>query len=177
MSLEQALREAYASAPRDRVAFDTLELRHPAFVDDNGQPTAIRVVIGHEDIRARLELDAPLHPGEYVDFQAGAFRFRLPGFEENRVPTLQITVDGVSQMIVDHLEAAAQSSEPIGVIYRPYVSTDLSKPAMNPPISMSLNRVTATGVSISGTATLSDVHNWPFPAAKYMRARFPGIFR
>lgn len=45
MSLEKALKEAYASAPQDRVVFDTLELRHPAFVDEHGERTAVRVVL------------------------------------------------------------------------------------------------------------------------------------
>ncbi|MEI2416222.1 DUF1833 family protein [Orrella sp. JC864] len=177
MSLEQALAEAYASAPRDRVIFDTLELRHPNFLDDYGHPTAIRVVIGYEDIRARLEAYAPLHAGEEVDFQAGAFRFRLPGFEEARVPSLQITLDGVSELVVTHVEAAAHSPVPIGVTYRPYLSTDLSRPQMDPPITMSLTQVSVSALTVTGTATLADVHNYPFPAEKYIRSRFPGLFR
>ena len=176
MSLDQVLAEAYASRPRD-VVFDTLELRHPAFIDEFGQRTAIRVVIGHEDITARLEPDAPLHPDAYVLFQAGAFRFKLPGFEEARVPALQITLDGVSREVVAHVEAAAQEAHPIEVTYRPYLADDLSKPRMDPPITMTLTRVSVTGVSVTGTATLADVHNWPFPAEKYLRSRFPGLFR
>lgn len=175
MSLEQALAEAYASAPTDRVIFDTLELRHPAFVDDAGQPTGIRVVIGYEDITARLEGDAPLNGGEYVDFVAGAFRFALPGFEENKVPELKIILDNVTREIEGHLEAASNDLHPIAVTYRPYLSTDLSKPQMDPPIHMTLNSVTSTAMQVSGTATLSDVHNWPFPSEKYLRARFPGL--
>ncbi|BAO70045.1 phage-related conserved hypothetical protein [Bordetella bronchiseptica RB50] len=177
MSLEQALKEAYASAPQDRVVFDTLELRHPAFVDPHGEPTAVRVVLGYEDIRARLETEAPLDGGQDVMFQAGAFRFRLPGFEEGQVPSLLIAIDGASEQIVDHVEAAVQSRFPIYVTYRPYLSTDLSMPQMNPPITMELNKVTVTGSSVSGTATLSDVHNWAFPHERYVRERFPGLFR
>lgn len=177
MSLEQALKEAYASAPQDRVIFDTLELRHPKFVDDGGQPTAIRVVIGYENITARLESDAPLNPGSYVDFIAGAFRFALPGFEEGQVPRLKITLDGVSQEIVAHLEAAMADPVPIEVTYRPFVSTDLSKPQMDPPIHMELAGVNVTGIQVTGTATLSDVHNFGVPATKYLATRFPGLIR
>ena len=43
---------------------------------------------GMEDIRARLETEAPLDGEQDVMFQAGAFRFRLPGFEEGQVPSL-----------------------------------------------------------------------------------------
>ncbi|MEQ4619072.1 MAG: DUF1833 family protein [Corticimicrobacter sp.] len=177
MSLEQALKEAYASAPTDRVIFDTLEVRHSAFRDDAGQPTAIRIVIGYEDITARLEGDAVLHPGEYVGFVAGAFRFKLPGFEEGQVPAMQITIDGVTREVVGHIESAINEPEPIYVTYRPYLSTDLSKPQMDPPITMELTKVTVTGTSVSGTASLSDVHNWAFPYEKYMAARFPGLVR
>lgn len=177
MSLEQALKEAYASAPTDRVIFHTLEVRHPAFVDDAAQPTAIRVVIGFEDITAKLEGDAPLHPGQYVEFIAGAFRFKLPGFEEGKVPQLQITIDGVSREVVGHIEAAIAGDSPIEVTYRPYLSTDLSKPQMDPPISMELTKVSVSGASVSGTASLSDVHNRAFPFEKYMASRFPGLVR
>ena len=157
--------------------FDTLEVRHSAFRDDAGQPTAIRVVIGYEDISARLEGDAPLHPGEYVEFIAGAFRFKLPGFEEGQVPQLQITIDGVSREVVGHIEAAIAEPEPIEVTYRPYLSTDLSKPQMDPPVVMMLTKVSVSGTSVSGTASLSDVHNWAFPAEKYLASRFPGLVR
>ena len=38
---------AYAAAPSDVVILHTLELRYPAFKDDDGNPTAIRVVRDH----------------------------------------------------------------------------------------------------------------------------------
>lgn len=179
MSLDQALKEAYASGhmPDRGVIFDTLEIRHPSFRDDAGHPTAIRVVIGYEGITARLESDAVLNPGEYVDFQAGAFRFKLPGFEEGQVPALQITVDGVTREIVGHIESAINGSDPIYVTYRPFLSSDLSGPAMDPPITMELTKVSVGGASITGTASLSDVHNWAFPFVKYLARRFPGLVR
>ena len=39
-ALSQAIKEAYAAAPSDVVILHTLELRHPAFDDDAGNPTA-----------------------------------------------------------------------------------------------------------------------------------------
>jgi len=48
---------------------------------------------------------------------------------------------------------------------------------MDPPVTMELTKVTVTGVSVSGTASLSDVHNWPFPFEKYLPSRFPGLVR
>ena len=49
-TLSQAIREAYAAAPSDVVILHTLELRHPAFVNDDESPTAIRVVRDHRDL-------------------------------------------------------------------------------------------------------------------------------
>ncbi len=54
-SLSQAIKEAYAAAPSGVVILHTLELRHPSFVDDDGNTTAIRVVRDHADLTARLE--------------------------------------------------------------------------------------------------------------------------
>lgn len=177
MSLELALQEAYASVRQDVVIFDTLELRHPDFVDDSGSPTAIRVVIGWEDIQARLEPEAPMDPGAWVRFIAGAFEFSLPGFEENQIPQLKISLDGVSREVVQHIEAAMRRPFPIEITYRPYLSTDLSKPQMSPPLHMTLASVRVDAFQVSGVATLTDVHNWPFPSQKYNAARFPGLVR
>ena len=38
-ALSEAIREAYAAAPADVVILHTLELRHPAFGDDDGNPS------------------------------------------------------------------------------------------------------------------------------------------
>ena len=37
-TLSEALKEAYASAPSNVILLHTLELRHPSFVDENGNP-------------------------------------------------------------------------------------------------------------------------------------------
>lgn len=177
MSITPALAEAYASAPADEVVFDTLEIRHPSFVDDAGQPTAIRVVIGYEDIEARLEPQAPLHGGQYVTFIAGAFKFTLPGFEEGQVPQLKITLDGVNRQITEHLEASRASKTPIEVTYRPYLSGDLTAPQMDPPINMVLDTVDVDVFQSTGTASMNDVHNWPYPKELYTPERFPGLVR
>lgn len=42
--LQAAIIEAYASSPSDVFIYHTLEIKHPDFVDDNGNPTTIRLV-------------------------------------------------------------------------------------------------------------------------------------
>ena len=139
-ALEQAIREAYASAPADTVILHTLELRHPVFADDDGRPTAVRVVRDHVDLNARLEANAPLDAGETVRFVALAFDLKLPPVDTAPVPEISVTLDNVSREIVRHLDAAATSLERIEVTYRPYLSTDLEGPQMDPPIHADLDR-------------------------------------
>ena len=76
-ALSQALKEAYASAPSEVVILHTLELRHPSFLDEDGQHVAVKVVRDNQDLTARLEETAPLNPGEMVTFIAMGFDLEL----------------------------------------------------------------------------------------------------
>lgn len=177
MSMSLAIEEAYASNPIDELVLDTLEFHHPAFVDEFGVRTGVRIVRDSQAWEFKLEDSAPLSPGQYVEFSPVPFEFSPPGFEEGQVPTLQLTVSNISRIITRYLELAIAQTTPIEVYFRPYLSSDTSIPQINPVIVMKLTSVTATTMSITGTATLSDVHNWPFPAKKYTAERFPGLMR
>ena len=176
-ALEQAIREAYASAPADTVILHTLELRHPAFADDDGRPTAVRVVRDHADLTARLEAGAPLDAGETVRFVALAFELELPPVDTAPVPEISVTLDNVSREIVRHLDAAATSLERIEVTYRPYLSTDLEGPQMDPPITLTMTEVEVDVFRATGRARMLDIGNRAFPAETYTAKRFPGLTR
>ena len=204
-ALEQAIREAYASAPSDTVILHTLELRHPAFMDDDGEPTAIRVVrnfadeeswlsLGGAEVQAvldampaqardlvglvaRLEEDAPKDGGRMVPFIALAFDLELPPVDTAPVPEIAVTLDNVSREIVRHLDAAATSHEIVEVTYRPYLSTDLEGPQMDPPITLTLTEVEVDVFRATGHARMLDIGNKAFPADLYTAKRFPGLTR
>jgi hypothetical protein len=177
MSYTDAIKEAYASAPVDVLDVWTLELHHPTFIDDNGQRTAIRLAQAFEDYNFRLEPTAMLNPGEIVLFQKCAFDFEEPGFAENQVPSIPITVSGVSRMITGYLEAAIVDTSPIIVYLRPYVAEDPEQPAMDPPYRMELTNVNVDLFQVTGTLDLKDVYNFPFPNQLYTQKRFPGLVR
>lgn len=177
MSYSEAIAEAYASAPVDEVILDTIELYHPAFTNEFGQPSAIRVVRAYEDWSLRLEDGAILGGGTYVMFLACDFEFTLPEFSEDGNPQLQLTIGNVSREITRHLEQAQQSLTPIRVTYRPYLTTDTSLPQMIPPIELQLHEVDIDVFQATGTCILEDLHNYPFPNEKYTTARFPGLRR
>ena len=204
-ALEQAIREAYASAPSDTVILHTLELRHPAFMDDEGEPTAIRVVrnfadqeswlsLGGAEVQAvldampaqardlaglvaRLEADAPIDAGRMVPFIALGFELELPTVDTAPVPEITVTLDNVSREIVRHLDAAATSIEIIEVTYRPYLSTDLEGPQMDPPITLTMTEVEVDVFRATGRARMLDIGNKAFPAGLYTAKRFPGLTR
>jgi len=176
-SLSQAIKEAYASAPSTQVILHTLELRHPAFVDGAGNPTAIRVVRDYVDLVARLESSAPLDGGVMVTFVAMAFDLSLPPIDTAPVPEITVTLDNVSREIVRHLDAAVATQDKIEVTYRPYLSTDLEGPQMDPPITLVLTEVEANALQVVGRARMLDIGNKAFPSEVYTAKRFAELAR
>lgn len=92
---------------------------------------------------ACLEADAPVDASEWVRFVAMGFELELPPVDTAPVPEIAVTLDNVSREIVRHLDAAATSQDKIEVTYRPYLSTDLEGPQMDPPITLILTEVEA----------------------------------
>jgi len=174
-TLDDALAEAYASAPADVVTLDTLEIHHPAFRDDDGLPTAIRVVNNTENIDATLEDDAPLNGGQVVTFLACGFRLQRPDVEVQASPELRFEIDNVDSRISQYVRIAAESTDVAFVIYRPYVSKDLSRPSMNPPLRLELAEVNASGWAVSAVCRFAELANRSFPSKVYTPQRFPGL--
>jgi len=175
--MKQALAEAYASANVTEIVMDTIELHHPKFVDEFGRRTAVRMVRSFEDFRARLEGTAPMNPNEYVTFYAIPFEMTQAGFKEGDVPTMQLTIANVSREITRYLELAIADRSNIQMIYRPYLESDPTEPQLLPVINMTITSAEASNMQVTASATLSDVHNWPFPAVKYLPSTFPGLVR
>lgn len=170
-NLSAAIQEAYASAPDDAVIFHTLEIRHDSFEEP------IRVVRDHVPLNATLEDDAPLNAGEEVTFLAYAFDFQLPPVKSNGVPELLITIDNISQEIEQALRSAAESAGKLEVTYRPYLSTDLSAPQMDPPITLTVLSATADTFRVTARCSFGDLVNKQYPDQDYTAARFPGLVR
>ncbi len=168
-SLSDAIREAYAFAPAGVIHYDTLEFRHPAF------STPIRVVRDNRALTARLEADAPQDAGVEVTFVGYAFDFVRPEVGPDGVPQFTIEIDNVSRDIAAHIELALASRQLIEVTYRAYLSTDLDGPSNDPPLTLTLQRITATPFRVSAVASYVNVANKRFPGQDYDAERFPGL--
>ena len=74
VTLSEAIKEAYASAPADVVIYHTLEINHPAFSEP------IYVVRDYQDLNANLEDGTP------VTFLRLAFNLVKPEVSATGVP-------------------------------------------------------------------------------------------
>ncbi len=170
-TLSRAIREAYASAPRGVIIYHTLEIRHPTF------DTPIRVVRDYQDLEAYLESDAPENPGEEVFFSRFDFDFTKPEISADGVPQMQLKIDNISRDISAALDLATTTTDLVEITYREYISTDLSGPQNDPPISMYLVDVKADVFAAHGTARFPDLLNKRFPTLAYRADIFKGLVR
>ena len=174
-TLQQAIREAYASAPSDDLLLETLELAHPAFTDDAGQPDSVRVVLAQDDQWLTLEPGAPVKGGQSVRWIAMAFELLRPETGPGGAPEMEVVLDGVSREIVQQLDAAMSEPQPIRVTYRAYLASDPSGPQNDPPLSLTLISVEAGVHQVRGRAALSNFANRAFPGVDFRASDHPAL--
>jgi len=164
-SLTAALKEAYASAPSDTVILDTIELSHPSL------PAETLYLV-----KAREDYDLTLEDGVTVQtFTASGFEFKLPPAGDKGVQELQIAIDNTDRVISDFLKQAKDYREPAKLVYRPYLSTDLTTPQLDPPLELNLTNVKVTVHQVTGRASFADLINKKHPLELYTRERFPSL--
>lgn len=162
-TLAEALKEAYAAAPSNAVIYHTITLDHSTFA------TPLYLV------RDRVDLNATLETGEAVTFTGYAFDFKRPEVSIGGLPQLVVEIDNVNQAILAAVQAASAATDPVTLTYREYLSTDLTAPANDPPMELTLSNVKANVFRVSATATFGDYVNKRFPTQTYDPDRFPGL--
>lgn len=168
-TLSQAIKEAYASAPSTSIIYHTLEIWHPAFT------APIRVVRDVADMTATLEASAPRNAGQAVTFVGFAFDIVPPEVDTSGVPQCVIEIDNVSRDIIASIEASMGSATPVSVIYRAFLSDDLSGPENDPPLTMEILAITANVFRVRATCGFGNLSNKRFPTLDYTAAVFPGL--
>lgn len=120
--VEQALAEAYASAPQELIVLDTLEIHHRTF------DVPIRIVrwpvTGPKPDIFNLKLDnkAPQDPGRVVQFIGCPFELVPPSQNADEViGTFSLKVDNMDDLLDEYLENAAVDGGIITGIYRTYI--------------------------------------------------------
>ncbi|HZP98550.1 MAG TPA: DUF1833 family protein [Reyranella sp.] len=169
------MREAIAMAPSDEVVLHTIELRHPLFVDDDGNPDSIWVVLNETDIVATVEAGAPVKGGTAVTFRAFSFQFSPPGVDTTPSIEFEVTIDNVDSSIVENLDLAVTDSNKIVMCYRPYLDSDLSEPQMLPPPTFVLSEVKVDVFQVRARARIDIDLRGAFPRRLFTAAEFPGL--
>lgn len=170
VSYSEAYAEALSSASVDDAVLYLLEIRHA----DLAAP--IRLAINDADVSARLEDDAPVDAAAYVTHTAIQFGIHLPEeSDSNPAPQAQFWIDGVSSIVAGELEVAAESLAPVYLTVRTYLSTDLTAPAVLPPLQLDLRDITISETRVNATAAYADFGNTRFPGKTFTAAEYPGL--
>jgi len=162
-TLEDAIKEAYASCPTSKVILETLEIKQ------TGVQSPIYIVKSRQGITANDEI------GRTIVFRPCGFQITLPAQNEDGFRSLNIAVDNVGREITDFVTTAMSQNVPVEVVYRPYLSDDLTRPQMNPPLVLYLKELQVNAFQVTGRATFMDLVNRKFPTELYTRARFPAL--
>jgi hypothetical protein len=160
--LEEAIQEAYARARTDLVYLDTISISNPM-----ADPIYL--------VRDRLDYDLTLETGVVKHFTASGFRFTLPAAGDNGVQDLSLAIDNVDRRPSDFIKKVVGSPDPVEIVFRPYISTDLTRPQMTPPLTLFLTDVQITAAEVIGRATFADILNRKFLSEAYLHRRFPAL--
>lgn len=175
-TISEALAEAMAIAPDDEIVIDTLEIRHPSFIDENGNPDSIWITTNEVEIVAPVEDDAPVKGGEMITFRSFAFSFALGRIEPGSGAEIEIRVDNVDRRIIEALDRAVMEPTKIIMCYRPFLSSDLEGgPQMIPPPSYVLSQCSVDSFTCIGRARVAIDLAGPFPRYVYTATEYPGL--
>lgn len=84
-------------------------------------------------------------------------------------------MDNVDRSIVANIEAAMSSTQLITVIYREFISSNLSVPQNNPPLALTIMTISADMFKVTATAGFPNLMNKKFPTLEYSAEVFTGL--
>lgn len=128
--------------------------------------------IVNDTIPHTLPLDDSLTP-IIKTFETRGFKLRQVGSGENGLQSLGITIDDIDRRVSQFVARAKHYQSPVELVFRVYLSDDLSKPQNNPPTTLFLTSSSKSAEGFSGTCSTIDVVNYPFPNQYYRLEQFP----
>lgn len=175
--MDEAIREAYASAPVDVIILHTFEIYHPAF--DKPARVVRWPVTDNEPqkFQCLLEADAPHNPGQVVEFIGLPFDIIPPEKSNDSPGTFTIRLDNIGDTLDEDLEAAAEQGQKITGIYREFIK---GTEGTDGPRSV-WDDITITSPRMEGQTIVADgaVLNWMFKpfGSLYLPTDYPALTR
>ncbi len=170
VEVSEAIAEAWASANAGDPVLTTLELRHPSFVDDEGNPTSAWVV---NDLRNLVATDEDANVRTFIGVP---FRYVKPEQTDSGAPQPPtIEVDNVSLEVTRLLMLARGSDDPVEVIEREYLPSDTSAPHVLPVTVLELAAPVITAETVSMQLIFGNLTNRKYPALQYTPEDFPAL--
>lgn len=172
MTISAELKAIYTSAPVDRYYVETMTLKHPIFIEGSNHRGEFFMTNQRDGFTGTLE------DGRQVEFQPVPFTAIPPNSEEQSDIQLQVGIDNASRQLMEYIERLGRTPNvPILVIYRIYLSDDITTVQNDPPLKLDIISVRATQQLISFTAGNSNMRDKPFPSQLYTTELYPGLAR
>lgn len=182
-SLSEAMQEALANASTDRILIDTISIYFDGLVDDEGNPSELRLFGGENAhavrddgvplLYAKIEDDAEREAGEIVEFLGVPYQLMLPPMTSQSVAAAQLSVDSVDRKAHSLLEQAALSGKQITVTLRFYIAgEEATGPTSLPPREFIMVGGSGANASIDARLVFIAIGKKPFPATTYTPERF-----
>lgn len=151
--MSELLEIIYASAPKDHILIQTLEIKSSAF-------DTLYYCNGYQDITARLENNA------LVTFTASAFDLQLPARDSSGNQRLVFAIENVSHIAQSIIDKCLEFDAQVFVTFRQYTSMNLNSP-IEPPITLSVLGGTFSESTVQIECAYYDILNSAFPRKRY----------
>ncbi len=161
MAISTILQTVLASAPTDEILISTLEIQVA------GQPS-IRLVHAYDDMTLGV-------PGQGPQvFEACSLEIALPKKDTSGNQSLSFGLGIVDSRAQNLVQIAQDSGLETYLIYREYLSSDLSTPA-RAPYTMVVSGGEFNGPTLQVEASYFDLLNFAWPRQRYTAENAPGV--
>ena len=167
MSLTAAIEQAYASLPGGQRFIETVEFNSDVFVSGNPR------------FANNIETDTislpPSLGGGAVDFTYVPFDFTLPENTADGPGRPKLRVNDPTGALTPYLKLASESFIPVELIYRVYVTTDLTQPGDVYDKIFVLSVTQNSDGTVEADIAFREVSQQAFPRSTYDQDRYPSL--
>ena len=153
------LNRLYASGG-DEVILDTLQ------ITVGGQ--SYWLTRGWDDITVTLET------GAQTTFTGSAIEIALPARNADGTQDLKFAISNIDGVVSTAIRNALDNLSSATLIFRRYISTDLSAPA-SPPFTLAIKEGSWTATEVQITAGYMNILDTSWPRYRYTLTDFPGL--